>query len=61
MNDSQELTIKLTVTVNSEGIEHELETNTEGYNASKTRDIQEIINQDIDYFVEDLRRRVTII
>jgi hypothetical protein len=61
MNDSQELKINLVVTVNSDGIEHELDVNTEGYTASNTRDIQDIINEDIDYLVEDLRRRVTII
>jgi hypothetical protein len=61
MKSDQELKIDLTVTVNNSGIEHELALNMEGYTASKVRDIEEIIKEDIDYFVEDLRRRVTTI
>jgi len=61
MKESQELIIDLGVTVNSSGIEHELGLTMEGYTASQLRDIEEIIKQDIDFFVEDLRRRVTII
>lgn len=61
MNASQELIVNLRVTVSSTGIEHELDLNVEGYSKSKTQDIQDIINEDIDYLVEDLRRRVTII
>lgn len=61
MKDSMELIVDLRVKLNSDGIEHELALNMEGYTASNIRDIEEIIKQDIDYFVEDLRRRVTII
>ena len=61
MNKEQELILNLRVTVNSAGIEHELDLNVEGYTKSKTQDIQDIVNEDIDYLVEDLRRRVTII
>ncbi|MEE8598554.1 MAG: hypothetical protein V3S69_03435 [Dehalococcoidales bacterium] len=61
MKDSQELKIDLSVTVNSDGIEHELALTMEGYTATNIRDIEEIVKEDIDYFVEDLRRRVTII
>ena len=61
MNNSQELILNLRVTVNSTGIEHEPDLNVEGYNKQDTGDIQDIINEDIDYLVEDLRRRVTII
>jgi hypothetical protein len=61
MNDTQEVTIDLNIKVNSDGILHDLGITTEGYNASSTRDVKDIINEDIDYFIEDLRRRVTII
>jgi hypothetical protein len=61
MKNSQELKIDLTVTVNSDGIEHELALNMEGYTASQVRDIEDIIKEDVDFLVEDLRRRVTII
>ena len=61
MNDSQELIIDLKIKVNNDGIEHQLDLNTEGYTSGNTRDIQDIVNEDIDYLLEDLRRRVTII
>lgn len=61
MKDNMELNVDLRVKLNSDGIEHELTLNMEGYTASNIRDIEEIIKEDIDYFVEDLRRRVTII
>ena len=61
MTSNQELKIDLSVTVNSDGIEHELGLNMEGYTASQVRDIEEIVKEDIDFLVEDLRRRVTII
>lgn len=59
MKDSMELNINLSVKMNSDGIEHELALNMEGYSASAGSDIEDIIKEDIDYFVEDLRRRVT--
>jgi hypothetical protein len=61
MKNNMELNVDLSVTVNSDGIEHELSLNMEGYTASQVRDIEDIIKEDIDYFVEDLRRRVTIL
>ena len=61
MTNEQELILNLRVTVTSKGIEHELDLNVDGYSKKSTQDIQDIINEDIDYLVEDLRRRVTII
>ena len=61
MNDSQELIIDLKIKVNNDGIEHQLDLNVEGYTKSNTRDIQDIVNEDIDYLLEDLRRRVLIL
>lgn len=61
MKASQELILNLRVTVDSKGIEHELDLNVEGYSKKDTQDIQDIVNEDIDFLVEDLRRRVTII
>lgn len=55
----KELYFVLTVKQNSDGIEHELDINIEGYPLSATQDIQDIVKEDVDYLVEDLRRRVT--
>lgn len=61
MNESQEVNIDLNIKVNSDGIQHDLGIATEGYTASSTKDVKGIIEEDIDFFIEDLRRRVTII
>lgn len=61
MSDTKELSITLTVKQNSKEIEHEVDVAIEGYNKSQIADIQDIINEDVDFFVEDLRRRVGVI
>lgn len=61
MDNKRELNITLNVQVTTDGVEHELTTSTDGYTADQTRDIQDIVNQDVDYFLEDIRRRVLII
>ena len=61
MNSTQEVNIDLDIRVNSDGIQHDLGITTEGYTASNTKDVKSIIEEDIAYFIEDLRRRVTII
>lgn len=61
MGDDKELSFTLTVKVNQEGIEHELDVVSNGYTKSETQDVRDIINDDVDYLVEDMRRRVMAI
>jgi hypothetical protein len=57
---TKELSFELSVKQTVEGIEHELDVNLSGYNKQTTNDIEEIVKQNVDYFVEDLQRRVGI-
>ena len=60
--EEQEISIELNVLVNKNtGIEHGLDIETKGYTADDTQRIKDIINEDIRYFIEDIRRRITII
>ena len=60
-NIDKELSFTLTVKVNSKGIEHELDVLTDGYTATEQQDVRDLINEDVDYLVEDMRRRVAVI
>ena len=60
METEKELSFTLDVKHTSKGLEHELSISTDGFNKSETQDITDIVNEDVDYFIEDIRRRVRI-
>jgi hypothetical protein len=53
-----ELIIQLTVKVYKNTVQHELYINADNYNYARKRDVEQIINEDVDYLLEDMRRRV---
>jgi len=56
---NKELSFTLTVKQTSEGIEHTLEKQVTGYSRAGTEAAEFIIDNNVAYMVEDLRRRVT--
>jgi len=59
--NNRELSFTLTVKLDKKGVEHDLQMNVEGYTKSATADVQDIVNEDVDFLVEDMRRRVSIL